>query len=417
MANLTLIEAKTLGSSVASVTFNSIPQTYTDLRIVMSARYDQNGDSRTFFNFNGTGYNASSNTITAYGTGTGAENFSSNGVLNLASYTGTGQDTGTFANASFDIPNYTTSNNKTIIGQAVQESNVATIYNTLGAGLWTSSVAAITSIEIKPAAGNFITGSTFYLYGVTSASYGAKATGGVIYQDASYIYHAFINSGVFTPTQSISADILMVGGGGSGSVGKSGTFYGSGGGAGQVVAYLSQSLTTTSYTATIGAGGNPIPGTSLDVNGNTGNPTTFTGQTAATGGGGGLYATGSGGTSGNGYAGGSTSFVPCGGGGGAGGVGGNVTSNALGGVGGVGLSTYSDWLAPLQIGELVGGVYYIGGGGSGSTPRSTGGYGGGGSATTIAGKTGTGSGGGGGEYSSVYSGAGGSGLVIVRYAK
>ena len=38
MANLKLIEAKTLGSNTASVTFTSIPQTYTDLKLVMSVR-------------------------------------------------------------------------------------------------------------------------------------------------------------------------------------------------------------------------------------------------------------------------------------------------------------------------------------------------------------------------------------------
>ena len=64
---------------------------------------------------------------------------------------------------------------------------------------------------------------------------GAKATGGTITTDGTYWFHTFTSSGTFTPTQSLTADMVVVaggGGGGGGGRGASGSTAGSGGGVG-----------------------------------------------------------------------------------------------------------------------------------------------------------------------------------------
>jgi hypothetical protein len=88
-----------------------------------------------------------------------------------------GADESTFTANSFGssevyIPSYTVSQNKPISNFGVQESNSATagvVSMNATAGLWRNT-AAITSIVITdPAAGNFVSGSSFYLYGISNA--------------------------------------------------------------------------------------------------------------------------------------------------------------------------------------------------------------------------------------------------------
>ena len=52
----TLISSNVLGSSAASVTFSSIPATYTDLVLRVSARTDADDTSLITFNGTTTGY-------------------------------------------------------------------------------------------------------------------------------------------------------------------------------------------------------------------------------------------------------------------------------------------------------------------------------------------------------------------------
>jgi hypothetical protein len=256
-----------------------------------------------------------------------------------------------------------------------------------------------------------------------------KATGGTIVTTGGYTYHTFTSSGTFTPTQNITADCLVIAGGGSGHVGTTSTFYGAGGGAGEVKSSASQSLTNgTNYSVTIGAGGAAIANNTLQVSGNPGTSSVFGSIiSSTTGGGGGIYTTGVGGTSGNGYTGGGPNGTACGGGGGSGANGSAAPNSTTGGAGGTGVSTisgigdFSGWLTATSTG--VGGKIAGGGGGSANNATSSGGAGGaGGGGTTVGGGTNlngvvnTGSGGSGGLYLANNSGQGGSGIVIIRYA-
>ena len=444
-ANYVLLEKITVGAAGASsVTFSGIPQTgYTDLVVKASTRTNTaNVDNRMDISFNGSSSSFSSRFL--FGNGSSATS-PTDSTLILQSVGG-GATASTFGSTEIYIPNYTSANNKSYSNDGVTENNATSVITGLLAGLW-SNTAAITSITLT-ATSLFVQYSTFYLYGVaklgTTPAIVPYATGGdTIETDGTYWYHAFLSSGTFTPAKGLSCDVLVVAGGGSG-----GWPYSGGGGAGGVAYTTANSLTTTGYTVTIGAG---AAGAYNSGNGLKGANSQFGALTAAVGGGGGAgaggadnRAGGSGGggsafdfssaynaggsaTSGQGSAGGTGSTSGAtqasgGGGGGAGGVGANASTTAAG-AGGAGTNAYSSWLSVVGLG--VSG-FIAGGGGGGTNGSSSGaaGSGGGGRGANNAGgfeseagtaNTGGGSGGGAAGNAPASPKNGGSGLVIVRY--
>ena len=418
-ANYVLLEKIAVGAAGASsVTFSNIPQTgYTDLVIKYTGRANDNGAADGFaVLFNGSTTSFSGKNL--YGSGSAA--FSASPTSRLAVINGTNSTANTFTNGEVYIPNYTSSNYKSYSIDVVTENNATEAYAQLAAGLW-SNTAAITSITLDDGGKTIFQYSTFYLYGVaklgTTPAISPYATGGdIIETDGTYWYHAFLSSGTFTPAKGISADILQIAGGGGSPQ------DGGGGGAGGLLAHTAQSLTTTGYTVTVGAGGTGS-GTS-STNGSNSQFASLTasvgggasvyhssGATGGSGGGGSAFASpfaGGSGTSGQGNAGGAGGGGNfSGGGGGAGAVGTNATGSQ-GGNGGDGVSTYSSWGSVTGTGENVSGTYWFAGGGSGWYGATTGGKGGGGNQVNGIANTGGGAGG--------YNKNGGSGIVIVRYA-
>jgi hypothetical protein len=440
--NYVLLERTELNASAASVTFANIPQTgYTDLKLVMSARSDQTGSvgQDVYVRFNGdSGANYSFRRL--YGNGSAAYSdavSSSSTAGRIGRCTSNDATASTFGNTEFYIPNYTSSNQKSISGDAVDETNATGTIDQMTATIWTGT-ASISSMQLFPFSGgtNFIAGSTFSLYGIaalgTTPAIAPKAYGGnVIATDGTYWYHAFTSSGSFVPQVGLSCDVLVVAGGGGGGNNASGV-GGGGGGAGGVLSFTSESLTATNYSVAVGGGG---------AASTSGTSSTFTGLTSLDGGGRGGngsqlgIAGGSGGGGGGGQAGGTATSLQGNnggtgagnqgaGGGGKGAVGGNATGGVgAAGNGGAGSNTWSSWLSATSLG--VSG-YIAGGGGGGGNPGTTtaagtGGSGGGAngsySGTPSAATTNTGSGGGGGGYNTTpFNGsAGGSGIVIIRY--
>jgi hypothetical protein len=434
-----------VGTATPSVTFDLTGISgYTDLVVVISARGNNAGSAdQVKLQVNADTGNNYSRTI-LYGTGSAAASArTSNTNSILIDYVaGDTAAAGTFGLATINLMNYSNSTTyKTILSRAgtagdLVEANV---------GLWRNT-AAITSIIVSPGIGtNWLTGSTFSLYGIANADQGAaKATGGIITEDSQYWYHTFGASGAFIPKQSLTCDILQIAGGGGGGADMSG-----GGGAGGLLYFASQSLTAISHNVTVGAGGSgSTGGGTLGTNGvnsqfaaltasvgggRSGNYITVNGASGGSGGGAGRNAGGSSGgapTTGQGFAGGGGSRISSdgetGGGGGAGAAG-QTGGTGFSGDGGVGLSTYSSWGLATGTGQNVSGtVYYAGGGGGGwqdnSTVTGSGGLGGGGNGAaagvvSTAGLANTGGGGGGGAGGGSAGQAGGSGLVIVRYAK
>jgi Concanavalin A-like lectin/glucanases superfamily len=253
---------------------------------------------------------------------------------------------------------------------------------------------------------------------------GVRASGGTITSIGGNIIHTFgvIGTTTFNVPSNITANVLIVAGGGAG-----GTWGGAGGGGAGGLIYLNSiSIPQGSYTVTVGQGG-------VSRSGNGGNSvfSTYTaigggggatnGQGASGGSGGGCQSVnpGGSGTAGQGNSGGQTSYVgPAYGGGGGGGAGaaGQDGSGTYGGCGGIGLQ-YSISGSPQ---------YYAGGGGgsygSGAVDGA-GGLGGGGRAVFagpgIDGIPGTGGGGGASGVvngsGTTRAGAGGSGIVIISY--
>jgi len=453
--NMVAIQTVTVGSGgAASITFSSIPQTYTDLVIKLSTRSLRNDvvdGYKIQFNSDTTAGNYVGRRLYGSGSSVGSDVQSNSAIPfgNSANTTAT-----TFGNAEFYIPNYTGSNYKSISVDGVAENNSATSYSGLAAYIW-NSTAAISSITISTESGtNFVQYSTATLYGITSAAVGAKATGGIISQDNDYWYHTFTASGTFTPTQTLTADYLVVaGGGGGGAHAGYDVNYGGGGGAGGMRCTVTATggggslespvslVSSTAYTITVGAGGASITNTR---GGNNGTNSSIIGGavsiTAQRGGGGGSASgvsgegdsggsgggsgggaspvTGGAGTANQGYAGGSSAGVsgaPGGGGGGAGGAGANQGGGTIGGSGGPGVATVISGISTTYAGGGAGG-----GNGTSAQPGGLGG-GGAGAITTGNGTAGTantgGGGGGSGRTTTSASGAGGSGIVILRYAK
>ena len=171
MSTYILISSQVLGSSTASVTFSSIPQTYKDLVLRVSARTDYAGPNELLImTFNGTGGTSYSNTTLIGNGSTVVSNRTSSAAYVRNGYIdGSTATTNTFANTEIYIPSYTASQNKPISNFSVAENNSATAadaYINANASLATitSAITSITFASINTS--NFVLGSSFYLYGI-----------------------------------------------------------------------------------------------------------------------------------------------------------------------------------------------------------------------------------------------------------
>jgi hypothetical protein len=298
------------------------------------------------------------------------------------------------------------------------------------------------------------------------------ATGGTITCCGDYKIHTFTADGCFsvsnagTPAGSTTVDYLVVAGGGSGgATGPANQGSNGGGGAGGFressgvasgcysasplgAGVSALPVSVQSYPITVGAGGPPAPGgpsNNPHTLGLAGSNSVFSTITS-TGGGGGSAAGGGGSPEASlygqpgGSGGGGGTGIRCGGtgntpptsppqgtnGGGIGGacqasaggggatVAGSVATPSIGGSGGTGATT-SITGSPTAYAGGGGGQ-----GGNGGDPGGSGGTGGGGAGATTpgsgtAGTTNSGGGGGAAAGSCIPSGAGGSGIVVIRY--
>jgi hypothetical protein len=157
------ISTQTLGTAVATVTFSSIPQTYTDLVLVFAGSSSTLSTDSIDIQFNGDTTTNYSNTFLS-GNGSAA---SSGRNSNFNYGVGALITSSEIVNSTWQIFNYT---NTTTFKTILARGNIAGALLRLNVVLWRKTPEAITSILLKnDTAQNFAVGSTFTLYGIKAA--------------------------------------------------------------------------------------------------------------------------------------------------------------------------------------------------------------------------------------------------------
>ena len=162
-ATYELISTVTVSTATAAnIEFTSIPGTYDDLVVKVSAKSSTN-TATGIMRLNGSSSNLSGRIL--YGDGASAASITvTNG--SIISLTGENAFTAnTFSNAEIYIPNYRSNTNKSASSDAVSENNATTAYAGINAYLW-SDTSVVTSITLLPASGSFIQHSSASLYGI-----------------------------------------------------------------------------------------------------------------------------------------------------------------------------------------------------------------------------------------------------------
>lgn len=162
------VATTTLSSAQATITFSSISGSYTDLILVCCARSASANTSDSYLlTFNGdTANNYSRTRILGNGSTASSAQRTSAPNIDLEGLSGNNAASDIFMNAIIHLHSYaSTSNNKTVL----LRGNDANSYVTAAAGLYRST-SAITSITLNTSsAANFMTGSTFTIYGIKAA--------------------------------------------------------------------------------------------------------------------------------------------------------------------------------------------------------------------------------------------------------
>jgi hypothetical protein len=151
----------------ASMDFTSIPSTYTDLTLLVSARGTANLASNG--HYYGIKLNNSSTNFTQRflqasvgpSVSSGTSSSSTGNYMPPSDFT-----SNIFSNNITYLPNYTSSTNKSFSADSLAENNSSTTFYLLLNGLLWSQTTAINQITLTPGGGNFAQYSTATLYGI-----------------------------------------------------------------------------------------------------------------------------------------------------------------------------------------------------------------------------------------------------------
>lgn len=156
------IATTTLGAAASTITFSSIPATYTDLRVVVCGSSSSGNTPRFRFNSD-TGNNYSATHLNGDGASAGSQRDTNASSIftQLAFVT-----TPIIGLITLDVFSYAGSTNKTALITMSADANGSGSVHAI-VGLWRNT-GAINSIELS-AATNFTSGTTATIYGIKAA--------------------------------------------------------------------------------------------------------------------------------------------------------------------------------------------------------------------------------------------------------
>lgn len=170
MATYTLIDETILGSNQTVISFTglgSYSSDYTDLLIKVCARGSGSGSRQNMnITFNSNTSNYTWLGMYAYSSTVGTNTTTNRFVGNIPN---SGNTSNIFSNLDIYIPNFSGSKYKTVSTDYTVENNGTDNFMGFDATLW-SDTAAITQIDLQiHSSGDFVTGSSFYLYGIKNS--------------------------------------------------------------------------------------------------------------------------------------------------------------------------------------------------------------------------------------------------------
>jgi hypothetical protein len=149
-----------------TITFSSIPATYTDLLLKFTLRWS----SYTTYDYGFIQLNSTAGaTRTLIGSGSSVSSYNVGSSLRIDYVTGSGFTANSFTSGELYIPNYTSSNAKSVSLDHVDERNDSGAYAQLAAGLFSTVTSAVTSVTISGASNNFVQYSSASLYGIKNS--------------------------------------------------------------------------------------------------------------------------------------------------------------------------------------------------------------------------------------------------------
>lgn len=158
------IEARTIATATSSITFTSIPATYTDLVLICNGTAASN--TGVTLRFNGdTASNYSMTVLEGSGSGSGISERQSS-VSQARFVWNSLWNTTTPGTVILNIMNYA---NTTTYKTVLWRSSTASNYVEAGVNLWRKTPEAINSLTIETTSANVAVGSTFTLYGIKAA--------------------------------------------------------------------------------------------------------------------------------------------------------------------------------------------------------------------------------------------------------
>lgn len=163
-----LIQTTALTGSQSSIVLSSIPQNFTDLVVLISARLASGGSGDLIVDFNGVTTDLSSIRMGGSGAtgGSGSSSSSATAIVDQNSNVGATVFANTFGSATIYIPNYSGNSSKTVSIDSNGENNGTSASQNLVAGRW-ADTSAITSIRLTAEAGvSFAASTTVSLYAV-----------------------------------------------------------------------------------------------------------------------------------------------------------------------------------------------------------------------------------------------------------